>query len=214
MMLVWLVGAIVVATVCWVALFGPGREGIWTRSWIVAATLSAYSIVALLALGDLREALGPLGVAEYAIGAAAGGAWLIATHVGHLVLCRFTPTFLGQIRDLYAITAKDARRAVLGPLVAMGVAEELMFRGLLQFEGGFVVGLVAYSAVQLVERKWALVLAAFAGGVVWGVVAWWRDGVMAAVVAHVLWTVVLTFVWPLRGCAGTRIPEAEATAVT
>jgi len=196
---VLLVGAIVVAAICWAVLFVPERDGIWTRSWIVATVLVAYSTVALLALDDLAEAFGPLGIAEYAIGAAVGGAWLIGTHVGHVVLCRFCPTFLDQTRDLYAIAAGDQRRAIVGPIVAMGVAEEMMFRGLLQPEGGFALGLAVYTVVQLVEKKWALVLAALSGGTVWGLLAWWRDGLVAAIVAHVLWTSILTFVWPLRG---------------
>ena len=57
--------------------------------------------------------------------------------------------------------------------------------------------MVAYTAVQVFERKWALALAALLGGAVWGALFAWRLGLVAPVAAHVLWTGVLTFLWPL-----------------
>jgi len=81
----------------------------------------------------------------------------------------------------------------------MAVAEELLFRGVVQGEAGFVVGVVVYTAVQAVERKWALVLAAFLGGTLWGALFALTGGLVAPVLAHALWTVALTLVWPLGG---------------
>lgn len=190
--------ALVVAAAAWAFLFLPTRDGIWTRTWLAAGASIATAVVVLLALGRLGDVVGPLDPVELAVGLAAGAAWLTATHVGYRVLARLFPSLGHQVRDLYRLREGDAStRELIGPVVAMGVAEEVLFRGVLHGIGGFALGLVAYAAVQAFERKWALVVAALLGGAVWGALFEWRGGLLAPVVAHVVWTGVLTFLWPL-----------------
>lgn len=192
-----LAAGLAVACAGWAFMFVPDRRGVWPRTWITAGALLATSIVALAALDRLGDVAGPFTVTEVALGVAAGGAWLAATHVGYAVISRIVPSFGDQVQDLYRLGDGDTAARMVGPVVAMGVAEEALFRGVLQGVGGFALGLVAYAAVQVFERKWALVLAAVLGGAVWGALFAWRDGLVAPVVAHVLWTGLLTFVWPL-----------------
>ena len=71
----------------------------------------------------------------------------------------------------------------------------------------------AYTAVQAVARSWALVLAAASCGSVWGLLTWASGGIVAAVVAHVVWVVALTFVWPLQG-HDPPDPDEEAVVRT
>lgn len=201
-----LVGVFVAAG-AWFVLFRGDRADIWPRTWAVAVALVAYSIAALTATGDLRAALGPIDVAAVAVGVVVGAAWLVATHVGHAVLCRLFPSFIDQVRDLYRLGVDDPWTRVLGPIVAMAIAEELLFRAVIGGVGGFALGVVVYTAVQLFERKWALLLAALLGGIIWGGLFELTGGLVAPVIAHVLWTAVLTLVWPLRGCG----PEPIAT---
>jgi membrane protease YdiL (CAAX protease family) len=198
MELVVVLGALVVALVGWVVLFvvEPGR--MWPRTWAVALALVAYSVAALAGIGDLRDVVGDVGVREIGAGVVVGVAWLVATHVGYAVLRRVFPSFGDQLDDLYLLGGDDPPGTVLGPILAMALAEELLFRGVVQSQWGLVAGVVAYTAVQLVERKWALTLAALMGGTVWGVLCWWTDGLVAPFVAHAIWTGMLTLVWPLR----------------
>lgn len=199
--------ALAVATGAWAFMFLPDRRGIWSRTWIAAGVLGATAVAGLAALGRLGEMAGPIDATELAVGLAAGGAWLVATHVGYRLITWMFPSFGAQVRDLYRLRDGDSTTArMVGPVVAMGIAEELLFRGVLQGVGGFAVGLVAYTAVQVFERKWALALAALLGGAVWGAVFAWRLGLVAPVAAHVLWTGVLTFLWPL--------PDGEPVRVT
>ncbi|HXH56704.1 CPBP family intramembrane glutamic endopeptidase [Iamia sp.] len=193
---------LLIAVAVWAFLFALPRHGLWTRTWIGAAVLSAFSVAALVATDRLDHVVGPLTPLEVGTGLGVGGAWLVATHIGHAVLCRLFPSFLAQINDLYAIRDRRHVASMVGAITAMGIAEELFFRGYVQDRVGLLVAIVAYTAVQLVERKWALMLAALLGGTIWGVLFWWREGLVAPTVAHVLWTAVLTFVWPLKGCDG------------
>lgn len=198
-------GAVVVGFAGWVLLFGRRRDDIWPRTWAIAGVLIVYSLGVLAALGELGETLGPVGPVEVAVGAGVGAAWLVATHIGHAVLCRLFPSFIDQVKDLYGLGVNDPASRVVGPILAMAIAEELLFRGVVQGLAGMVVGVVVYTAVQVVERKWALVLAALLGGIVWGGLFELTGGIVAPIVAHALWTLSLTVVWPLRGCRDAPI---------
>lgn len=204
---------LLLALAAWVFLFTLPRDGLWPRTWITATVLSGFSLVALAVTDRTGDVIGPINPKEVAAGLGVGAAWLIATHIGHAVCCRLFPTFLAQVNDLYAIRTRSSMPTMIGGVVMMGIAEELMFRGFLQDRLGLVAAIGVYTAVQVVERKWALMLAALLGGTVWGLLFWWRDGIVAPLVAHILWTGALTFVWPLKGCDGADpIEKAEAEA--
>lgn len=190
-------GGFLLAVAMWAFMFRLDRRHLWPRTWVAAAALSAYSIAAAAALGRARTLLGPASAPEVLLGLAAGAAWLVSTQVGAAVLRRIVPAFTAQVADLYRLGAGDAVVIVAGPLAAMAVAEELLFRGLIQGRAGFAVAVVAYSSVQLVEGKWVLVLAALLCGILWGALFAWRGGLVAPVLAHAVWTSALTYVWPI-----------------
>lgn len=198
------VGAAMIGFAAWVVLFRRRRDDIWPRTWAIAGVLIAYSVATLGALGELGDVVGPVGPVPVAVGLLVGAAWLVATHVGHAVLCRLFPSFVAQVRDLYGLGADDPATRVVGPIIAMAAAEELLFRGVIQGLAGIIAGVVVYTAVQFVERKWALALAALLGGIVWGGLFEITGGLVAPIVAHALWTLSLTLVWPLRGCGNDR----------
>jgi membrane protease YdiL (CAAX protease family) len=196
---VLIAAGLVLALAAWAFLFRLPRDGLWPRTWVVAPMVIAYSLAALAADDRLADTIGPVDPAEAAAGLGVGAAWLVATQVGHRVLCRLVPAFVAQVEDLYRIRDDHTPVwAMVGGVALMGLAEELLFRGLVQGGIGLLAAVVAYTLVQSVEGKWALALAALLGGVVWGLLFAWRDGLVAPVVAHVLWTGTLTFLWPLR----------------
>lgn len=197
----------------WAFVFVPARRNIWQRSWLTAGVLTSVSVGVLLGAGELGDAVGVVRFEALLAGSIVGAAWVVATHVGHAVLCRVLPSFIDRVRDLYSIAAGDRRRDVLVALVGMAVAEEFVFRLLVQREFGLVAGVVAYTAVQAIERNWALMLAGAACGTVWGLLYQWQGGLVAPLLAHVLWTGTLTFLWPLRGCGPESVLEADEVAI-
>lgn len=210
------VSAIVVLVVtfaAWGYIFALPRPGIWVRSWTAAGVMVATSATALWRAGELGDAVGNTSVSSVLVGIGAGIGWVVVTQVGHRILCRLLPSFIEQVRALYSIAAGDRRLDVAIALVALAVAEEFVFRMVLQREFGIVAGVIAYAAVQAVERNWALMLAGALCGTVWGLLYAWQDSLVAPLVAHVIWTGTLTFFWPL-GCDGNRVPEAAGIAVT
>lgn len=212
--LVAIVAAIAVAVAAFAYMFALPRPGIWPRTWAAAGAMAGTALIGLVALDRFRELIGPFTLEEIGIGLLVGAAWLVATHLGFAVISWIFPAFGEQVSDLYQLGGEDSTRTMVGPIVAMGVAEELLFRGLLQGVGGIALALAAYTAVQVFERKWALALAALLGGVVWGLLFEWRDGVVAPVVAHVLWTGMLTFLWPLGDTPGPEDGDPGGTRRT
>lgn len=207
-----LVLASVAAAGAWAYMFVPPRRGVWPRTWQAAALLTTTAVIALVGVGRFVEVTGPVNLVEVAIGLGLGGAWLVATHIGYRVLAAMFPSFGDQVRDLYRIADGDRVSRMVGPVLAMGVAEEFLFRGVLQGVGGLVLGVAVYTGVQLFERNWTLVLAALLCGTVWGLLFWWRQGLVAPIVAHVLWTGMLTFVWTLGDEPAKVGPAAPETA--
>lgn len=202
-LLVLAVGALV-AVGGWAYLFRRPAEGLWPRTWVVAGALSASALAGLAVTDELATVLGPVDLGVAGLGVGIGAGWLVATHIGHAVLCRLVPGFLDQVTDLYSLRTGDRVRSMVGPVTAMAVAEELFFRGLVQTHLGLVGAVIVYGLVQFVAGKWALVLAAVLGGAVWGLLFWWTGGLVAPVLAHWVWTGSLTFLWPLRGCGDGR----------
>ena len=192
---------VVIAVGLWVFMFRLVRCDIWPRTWVAAAALATYSVVTTALRDDARTLVGRVSLAEVLIGAAIGVLWVATTHLGAALLGRVVPSFGRQTSDLYRLANRSTAARVAGPLVAMAIAEELFFRGLIQARAGLVAAVVIYAGVQLVEGKWALVAAAALGGLVWGGLFCWREGLIAPSIAHALWTVTLTLVWPIRSAA-------------
>ncbi len=194
-----LVAGVAGAVGLWAFLFRRSSDGLWPRTWVTASVLIAYSILSLSLTHRLDDLIGPVSVVPVAAGLGVGVAWLVATHIGHAVLCRLVPGFLEQVSDLYSLREGDRVATIVVPLTLMGAAEELFFRGFVQDRIGLIAAVAIYAGVQLVVGKWVLTLAGALGGAVWGVLFWWQGGIIAPVIAHVLWTGILTLAWPLRG---------------
>ena len=197
-------GAAGLAGVVWVFLFRSEGRDIDTRTWVAAAALSAGAVAGAAALDRARGLVGPISVTEVLLGGGIGLLWVAATRVGAALLQTFAPSFSGQMAELYQFTDRASAGRLAGALVAMAIAEELLFRGLIQASAGLPATAVLYAGVQLVQRRWPLVLAAALGSVVWGGLYAWRGGLVAPSIAHVVWTVTLALVWPLRPAATAR----------
>jgi hypothetical protein len=102
-----------------------------------------------------------------------------------------------QTKDRRWLEANRAAR-IVGPLLAMADAEGTVVSRTHPSPKGLLVGVVLYAAVQPVEGKRELIVAAAFGGLVWGGLFEWRHGVRAPIAAHALWTVALSVVWPLH----------------
>ena len=191
-----LAGGLVLAAVAWAWLLASPWPGFWARALVAGLAIGIYGVVAQHAR---LERLLRFSVADVALGGA--GAFVIygAFWVGDRLLRRVLPRVAAGVDDLYRLPAGAGATTVVVALALVGTCEELFWRGLVQDRGGFALALVSYILVHVWERKWALILAAAAGGAFWGGLLAWRHSLVAPIVCHVLWDLAVVVWFPFRG---------------
>jgi membrane protease YdiL (CAAX protease family) len=171
--------------------------------WVaMGVALPAMGIAAFL----VREpSLSPAVDVPIAVGAgaAAGAVLYLATRI-FVVIVRPWRAFQRQSVDMYDRQAGlPLAVAVLLAAAVLAPGEELFWRGLFQAKlahaldgrtAGAALGWAAFTVANLPSRNLAIIAGAVVGGGVWAALAWWTGGVLASMVSHSLWTVLmLTF---------------------
>jgi uncharacterized protein len=198
-----IVVGVVVAALAWGAMFSLGRRWFWARAAGAGAVIAVYAILAGPArIGDLIDHGN--GLVNAAIGLASGIGLYAVFWIGEQLLVILVPALASEVEDLYAVRGAAGPVAMVAVLVAAASGEELFFRGLLQTRIGFVAALAIYGAVHIWERKVILTLAALAAGAWWGALLALTGGLVAPLVSHVVWC-MLIIVWrPARATEAAR----------
>jgi membrane protease YdiL (CAAX protease family) len=197
---VTLVIGVVIAGAGWGAMFAAGRRHFWTRAAVAGAAIAVYAVaVEPHVIGHLLTR--PRWELDSVIGVGAGIVLYGVFWIGEQALVIVLPALAAEVGDLYAVKG-ETRPAVVPLVLALaGPAEELFFRGLVQQRAGVAVGLAVYAAVHLWERKVILVLAAVLGGAYWGALLSLTGGLVAPILSHLVWA-MLIIVWrPARPTA-------------
>jgi len=189
-------------SLAWAAAFvvGVDRAALYpTRGGVAAVVV----VVVVRLAPTLRSAPWSPGRAAL-FGLVVGVGSVVATHVGDRLLAPLLPGLGDDIARLQLLAAVTASRLAVVVLIAL--AEELLWRGLildalrqLGMRAPVAVGVAAlvYAASQLGPRSPWLVVAAFGCGLLWGALRW-RIGLPAAVAAHLVWTLAILGLVPLR----------------
>jgi membrane protease YdiL (CAAX protease family) len=184
---------VAVAAAGWGAMFAAQRHHFWKRTVVAAGAIAAYTvIVEPRTVGHLFAR--PRWELDVLIGVASGVLLYGIFWFGEQALVVILPSLAAEVGDLYDVRG-ETRPAYIPLVLAIAApGEELFFRGLVQEREGLLVALVVYGAVHLWERKVILVLAAVAGGLYWGGVFDLTGGLVAPVVSHFTWC-MLIIVW-------------------
>jgi membrane protease YdiL (CAAX protease family) len=144
---------------------------------------------------------------DVVLGVVVGAASVLATHAAYPVVCGLFPSLGDQLVSLYALSGVTTLASTL-LTCAIAAAEEVLWRGAFIAAlalrgappGARVVGAaVVYGLAQGGAGAPWLVVAAMALGVVWGTLAVARSGrLVAGLVAHLVWTLVVLGAWPLQ----------------
>jgi membrane protease YdiL (CAAX protease family) len=205
---------VVIAAAGWGAMFAAGRRHFWTRAALAGAAIAAYAIaVEPHVIAHLLTR--PRWELDGAVGVASGVVLYAVFWIGEQVLVILLPTLAAEVGDLYDVRGETKPAYVPLILAVAAPAEELFFRGLVQQRAGIAIAVVVYGAVHLWERKVILVLAAVLGGLYWGALLSLTGGLVAPVVSHLVWA-MLIIVWrPARPTAraeriGARVRAARS----
>ncbi len=178
-------------------MFGLRQEGFWTRAALAGAAIGIYAVAVepttVGHLFDRRHWAGDIGV-----GVLSGLVLYAVFWLGEQALVIVLPKLAVDVGDLYAVRGQTKPWFMPVVLSIVAPGEELFFRGFLQHRAGIAIALAAYGAVHLWERKLILVLAALLGGVWWGALLSWTGGLIAPVVSHFLWCMMIIVWLPAR----------------
>ena len=105
-----------------------------------------------------------------------------------------------EVKKLYGVLGGVSGLAVIGFLVIV-IAEELVFRGALHRALGRYYWLSPFIFVigHALLGSPLLVLAAFVCGVFWTFLRQWSGGLIAPLIAHLLWDAAVFWLRPLAG---------------
>lgn len=191
---------VILAAAAWGAMFVLRKDGFWTRAAVASAAIGIYAIAVepttIGHLFDRRHWAGDLGVGLVSGAVLYGVFW-----VGEQALVIVLPKLAVEVGQLYDVRGQTKRWFMPLVLAIAAPGEELFFRGLLQHQAGVAIALAVYGAVHLWERKLILVLAALIGGVWWGALLAWTGGLIAPIVSHLLWCMVIIVWRPARPTA-------------
>ncbi len=183
-----------------------GRASEWN---LMLGLLAAQGAAALIVW---PVALSPKvsGVVAAAVGAAAGAALFGGTLVFVALAARW-PRFGAQVVDRY----RRAGQLPLGLAIALTLAiavpgEELFWRGFVQpfaqahtpVLSGPALAWAGYVGVNAASGSLPFVAGAVVGGALWGALALWTGGVLAALVCHGVWTTLMLAFPPAAGRGG------------
>ncbi len=187
----------------------------WIAGAAIAASLGLWSgmgttavVVGLGVLATrwqaLREMLRPH-PKPIVIGLAAGLLMALATHLSYGPISALVPFVKTGTAQLYLETASRPRLAFGLLLVPIAIAEEVVWRGAVQAaltaRFGTTVAILAGAALYAICHAPigapVLIMAAVGCGLVWGALCATTAGLIAPMIAHVLWDEVLLFIAPL-----------------
>jgi len=189
--------------------------GAWIAGAAIAATLGLWSgmgttavVVGLGVLATrwqaLREMLRPHPT-PILIGLAAGLLMAVATHLSYGPISALAPFVKTGTAQLYLENASRPRLAFGLLLVPIAIAEEVVWRGAVQAtltaRFGTAVAILAGAALYAVCHAPigapVLMIAALGCGLVWGALRAMTAGLVAPILAHLLWDEILLFIAPL-----------------
>ena len=97
----------------------------------------------------------------------------------------------------------DSRMIAFLLVLIIGPGEEIFWRGYLQKsltkeygKLGVVIIILAYAGVHLASGNTTLILAAFAGGVFWGLLYYYYRNLWANIISHAAWDLAAFVLWP------------------
>lgn len=175
--------------------------------WLGTGAAATISMLLLRRLPDRpRIRGGDVSGPSVAAGLLVGAAMALATWTLYPLSVELVPAISVEVPKLYALLRQPPGPVWAFPvLVLVVVAEEWVWRGLAielfsrSMGPGRAVVLAAsiYVLPQVAFRSPLLVVVALACGLIWGALRVWTKGLLAPLVAHLLWDLLVFVLFPV-----------------
>jgi len=198
----WLLAAAGALIMCWFALIGRFGAGIYALlgPFSVGVTL----LVATALRARLRDWLRPTR-RSVMFGVLFGLGMTLATYPLYALACAIAPRLRVDVAVLYAAARGASLAETLPWLVAIVVAEELLWRGaLLELlsprispRGAMAISIATYTFAQAGTGSPIVALLALACGTLWTLQRQLAGSLLSPLIAHLIWTPTLILLAPL-----------------
>jgi len=175
--------------------------------WLGTGTSALVSVLLLrLAKTGSAASLRELRPAAIVSGLAVGIAMSVGTWVLYPISAELVPAIEAEVPKLYALLRQPPGPVGAFPVLVLVVtAEELVWRGLaidvLRETGTSVrpalLSALIYMLPQVAFRSPLLVFVAFVCGLVWGLLRIRTNGLLAPLIAHLTWDVLVFVLFPV-----------------
>jgi membrane protease YdiL (CAAX protease family) len=194
-------------------IVATGRGSIWT---VMAGAMTFLGLIAFAEGVVAASEVSALMAAT--VGVVSGLALFVATRAFVAIVRGPWPTFERHATSLYG----NRRGIPLWAAILLGgvvvvTGEELFWRGFVQAHladsQGSVSGawwtLAGFIGVNVASGNLAVIAASIVGGAVWTALALWSGGVLASLLCHALWTVLMITFPAASPSAGPAIGGAK-----
>ena len=150
-----------------------------------------------------------INIKEISIGISSAAILYFIFWLGKIILDKYgiIPNHNQNISSVYA--NKESLPAWLVGILLffpIGFGEEMFWRGYLQRLlsekynkwAGLVLTVILYTAVHIATLNPILLIASFLVGIYWGLIFLWRGNIVAAVLSHMIWDMVIFVIIPLN----------------
>jgi membrane protease YdiL (CAAX protease family) len=139
------------------------------------------------------------------VGVVVGVAMTAITYPVFQLGVKIAPSLDADVQALYRGARSTTLAKGLGWIVALDVAEELLFRGAwpatlrnyMSARAAFTVSLITYALAQLGTGSWIVMAMALVCGALWTVQRWYTGSLLSPLIAHLIWTPVVILLYPV-----------------
>lgn len=194
---------------------------------LIGVTVLWFLLIQSFGQGDVYAVMGPFGCAVavvcvclrprqvlswfqpslrvIAIGIGIGVVMTALTYPVFQLAVRFMPSLDQQVQGLYHGARSTTLPKALAWLIALAIAEEMLFRGLfpevlrnwLSLRSAYTLSLAAYALAQVGTGSWIVPLMAAGCGCIWTLMRERTQSLLAPLCAHVIWSPTLVLFYPV-----------------
>lgn len=194
-----IIGAIILAFVCWAFTFGLPLGNFWVKIGLSVVIVTAYSLRWQRPVIALRWR-------SFLLGAISAVILYFIFYAGNILSAFIFSNAGRQVGGIYGLGHGTNHLWIfLLLLIVTGPGEEIFWRGFLQSKlmdrfgkwPGYCIATGVYAAVHVFSGNIILIGAALVAGMFWGAMYMWRRDLFMQIVSHSLWSSFIFAVTPI-----------------
>lgn len=194
--------SILIAAILWLIMFRMNLIPFWPLMILSTSVLAGFAL-----LYARNYILFRIQLIEIIIGILSSFVLYGVFYIGNIAIRQSLPFASQEIGTIYLLRENyKPWFLTLTLLLPIGPGEELFWRGMvlgrlcreLPLRLALLLSSLIYAAVHIPSGNLTLIGAAFAGGIFWSILYIWRRNILAPVISHTLWDILVFVYFPFN----------------